>query len=195
MNYGARLGEFNGVEYYDFPTPDKLATAGVEQRLRELGFGYRAKYVSTTARIITEKSLEWLHGLRKEPYKVAHEALLGLSGVGPKVADCVCLMSMDKAEAVPVDTHGKHSQPLGLPRINVTNTSLVWQIATRDYKFGKGKPKSFSPAAYWAVGDYFRELWGKEAGWAHSVGYLLVSGNATNPLSTGFVYLGSTSLF
>ena len=108
MNYGARLGESNGVEYYDFPTPDKLATAGVEQRLRELGFGYRAKYISTTARMIAkEKPSEWLHGLRKEPYKVAHEALLGLSGVGPKVADCVCLMSMDKAEAVPIDTHGK----------------------------------------------------------------------------------------
>ena len=74
-------------------------------------FGYRAKYISTTSRIIAkEKPLEWLHGLRKEPYKVAHEALLGLSGVGPKVADCVCLMSMDKAEAVPVDTHGRYSQ-------------------------------------------------------------------------------------
>lgn len=107
MHYGLRLGELDGVQYYDFPPPEKLATAGVEQRLRDLGFGYRAKYIANTARIIAnEKSLEWLHGLRKEPYKVAHEALLQLSGVGPKVADCVCLMSMDKTEAVPVDTHG-----------------------------------------------------------------------------------------
>lgn len=107
MNYGPKLGELNGIEYYDFPPPGKLAAAGVEQKLRDLGFGYRAKYIATTARVIAhEKSLEWLHGLRKEPYKVAHEALLELSGVGPKVADCVCLMSMDKAEAVPVDTHG-----------------------------------------------------------------------------------------
>lgn len=62
-----------------------------------------------------------------------------------------------------------------LSRINITNTSLVWQIAIRDYKFGKGKLKSFTPATYWAVGDYFRELWGKEAGWAHSVGLVLIS--------------------
>ena len=43
----------------------------------------------------------------KSTYREAHEALLEMSGVGPKVADCVCLMSLDKMEAIPVDTHGK----------------------------------------------------------------------------------------
>ena len=46
---------------------------------------------------------------------------------------------------------------------------IVWQIAQRDYKFGKGKHKSLTKATYDAVGNHFRELWGKEAGWAHSV--------------------------
>ena len=73
-----------------------------------------------------------------------------LLGVGPKVADCVCLMGLGWGEAVPVDTH-------------------VWQIAQRDYKFGKGKHKSLTKATYDAVGDHFRQLWGREAGWAHSV--------------------------
>ncbi len=45
----------------------------------------------------------------------------------------------------------------------------VWQIAQRDYKFGKGKHSSLTKATYDAVGDRFRSLWGKEAGWAHSV--------------------------
>ena len=45
----------------------------------------------------------------------------------------------------------------------------VWQIAQRDYKFGKGKFKSLTKATYDAIGDHFRSLWGKEAGWAHSV--------------------------
>lgn len=108
MNYGPKLGELDGVKYYDFPPPAKLAAPAVEQRLRDLGFGYRAKYIATTARVIAnEKPPGWLQSLRKEPYKAVHEALLELSGVGPKVADCVCLMSMDKAEAVPVDTHGE----------------------------------------------------------------------------------------
>jgi N-glycosylase/DNA lyase len=39
----------------------------------------------------------------------------------------------------------------------------------RDYKFGKGKHKSLTKATYLAIGDHFRELWGEEAGWAHSV--------------------------
>ncbi|EGD90048.2 hypothetical protein H113_02536 [Trichophyton rubrum MR1459] len=46
---------------------------------------------------------------------------------------------------------------------------IVWQIAQRDYRFGKGKQKTLNKATYDAVGDHFRELWGKEAGWAQSV--------------------------
>lgn len=54
-----------------------------------------------------------------------------------------------------------------LKRLTTPNT--VWQIAQRDYKFGKGRHKSLTKATYDAVGNHFRELWGKEAGWAHSV--------------------------
>ena len=86
----------------------------------------------------------------REGYRKAHEELLQLQGVGPKVADCVCLMGLGWGESVPVDTH-------------------VWQYAQRDYKFGKGKHKSLTKATYDAVGNHFRDLWGKEAGWAHSV--------------------------
>lgn len=46
---------------------------------------------------------------------------------------------------------------------------VVWQIAQRDYNFGKGKHRSLTPATYDAIGNRFRSLWGKEAGWAHSV--------------------------
>lgn len=53
--------------------------------------------------------------------------------------------------------------------IKLTTPNTVWQIAQRDYKFGKGRHKSLTKATYDAVGNHFRELWGKEAGWAHSV--------------------------
>lgn len=49
------------------------------------------------------------------------------------------------------------------------DANVVWQIAQRDYKFGKGKHSSLTKATYDAVGDRFRSLWGKEAGWAHSI--------------------------
>ena len=47
--------------------------------------------------------------------------------------------------------------------------NVVWQIAQRDYKFGKGKHSSLTTTTYDAIGNKFRGLWGKEAGWAHSV--------------------------
>lgn len=46
---------------------------------------------------------------------------------------------------------------------------IVWQIAQRDYKFGKSSNKTLNKTTYDAVANHFRKLWGKEAGWAHSV--------------------------
>lgn len=51
----------------------------------------------------------------------------------------------------------------------IPNSFSVWQIAVRDYKFGKGKHSSLTKATYDAVANKFRSLWGQEAGWAHSV--------------------------
>jgi N-glycosylase/DNA lyase len=90
VHYGTNLGSLDDeYVYYDFPTPSALAHPSVEQKLRELGFGYRAKYIQSTASIITKKPKDWLSSLSTQPYPVAKEALLELSGVGPKVADCV----------------------------------------------------------------------------------------------------------
>lgn len=126
--YGPLLGNIDDQDYYDFPAPIELAQVGVEQKLRELGFGYRAKYIYKTACMLAEKEDGWLDGLRnpespvfgakpspggefvdegRAGYRAAHEELLALQGVGPKVADCVCLMGLGWGEAVPVDTHGK----------------------------------------------------------------------------------------
>lgn len=46
---------------------------------------------------------------------------------------------------------------------------IVWQIAQRDYKFAKSSNKTLNKTTYDAVANHFRKLWGKEAGWAHSV--------------------------
>jgi N-glycosylase/DNA lyase len=169
LHYGPLIGHIDEHAFHDFPTAEALTGPEVEAHLRELGFGYRAKYIAKTASIVANDRPEgWLQSLcsiepyddnpdqkplpegGRDGYRKAHEELLQLQGVGPKVADCVCLMGLGWGEAVPVDTH-------------------VWQIAQRDYKFGKGKHKSLTKATYDAVGDHFRQLWGKEAGWAHSV--------------------------
>ena len=170
-NYGPLIGHIGDVPYYDMPSPAALVNPRVETHLRELGFGYRAAYLFQTAQMISREEDGWLDSLRnpenpvfghkaspagqmlpegREGYRNAHAALVELQGVGAKVADCVCLFGLGWGEAVPVDTH-------------------VWQIAQRDYGFGRGKHKSLTKATYDAVANYFRQLWGKEAGWAHSV--------------------------
>ncbi|KAI4613093.1 hypothetical protein J4E83_007504 [Alternaria metachromatica] len=172
LHYGPHIGTIDDIPYHDFPTPDALSGPDVEAHLMKLGFGYRAKYIAKTARMVSEdKGMKWLEDLSnpecpqfgmeekpagemleggREGYRQAHEELLALHGVGPKVADCVCLFGLGWSESVPVDTH-------------------VWQIAQKDYRFGKGKHSSLTAATYAAIGDLFRKLWGKEAGWAHSV--------------------------
>lgn len=129
VHYGPFIGTVDNRAYHDFPSPEALTGGEVESRLRGLGFGYRAKYISQTAVIVAkERDQGWLDQLRNpeapvlgaEPqsggdvtpegragYREAHEKLLDLQGVGPKVADCVCLMGLGWGESVPVDTHGK----------------------------------------------------------------------------------------
>ena len=43
--------------------------------------------------------------IRKMDYKAAMAELCKLSGVGYKVANCICLFALHKTEAFPVDTH------------------------------------------------------------------------------------------
>ncbi|XP_013774934.1 N-glycosylase/DNA lyase-like [Limulus polyphemus] len=151
QKYGSKLLEVNGRMFYNFPSLEALAGETVEQELRKLGFGYRAKYISETAKHITlNLSPEWLESLRKVPYEEARTALMQLPGVGAKVADCVCLMSLDKPGAIPIDTH-------------------VWQITVRDYLHHLKATKSLTDKVYSQVGNFFRERFGEYAGWAHSV--------------------------
>ncbi|XP_018431607.1 PREDICTED: N-glycosylase/DNA lyase [Nanorana parkeri] len=149
---GRRLCRLDSVDYFSFPSLQALAADNTEAKLRNLGFGYRAKFVSESARTILHKhGPDWLESLRHVSYEEAKRALSALPGVGAKVADCVSLMALDKPEAVPVDTH-------------------VWQIANRDYlpQLGQGK-KTLTDRLYREIGDYFRNLWGPYAGWAQGV--------------------------
>ncbi|XP_064012927.1 LOW QUALITY PROTEIN: N-glycosylase/DNA lyase [Pogoniulus pusillus] len=139
--FGRRLCYLDPRAFHAFPSLSALTGADAEERLRALGFGYRAKFVSGTARAIAEGlGAEGLRGLRAVPYAEARRVLCTLPGVGCKVADCVCLMALDKAEAVPVDTH-------------------VWRIARQRYGAVLGG-RSLTPRAHQEIGDFFRGLWG-----------------------------------
>lgn len=148
--YGTNI--YRGIEgdFYAFPTIAQLNNReGMEAELRLAGFGYRAKYVCGAAKILATRGDQWLYSLRSVPYWAAHRQLVQLPGVGSKVADCVCLMALDKPEAVPIDTH-------------------VWQVTTKYYLPHLKPMKNLSSAAYKEIGDYYRTLFGQYAGWAQS---------------------------
>jgi N-glycosylase/DNA lyase len=104
LNLSERFGEekrLDGYSFHTFPTPAKLAGATVKE-LENCGLGYRARYVSETAKAVKENSLD-LNRLKRRDYEAARATLLDFSGVGPKVADCVLLFALEKLEAFPVD--------------------------------------------------------------------------------------------
>ena len=90
-----------GSQRRTFPAPAVVADAG-EAALRELGLGFRAKYLTPAARQVAEGAID-LYALREMEYAEASLTMTELAGVGDKVANCVLLFSLDKPEAFPVD--------------------------------------------------------------------------------------------
>lgn len=89
--------------YYTFPTIEQLSSASKDD-LRALGMGFRDTYIFNTTNTIAsgDIDLEELHN-EKDTSKV-REKLLTLSGVGPKVADCILLFStLKRFDVFPID--------------------------------------------------------------------------------------------
>ena len=101
-NYGKKI-EWNGKEYYTFPTPEELKNVTVEE-YRSLGLGFRDIRLYETTKMILEKEVD-LEELQNNPNTIeVREKLLTLSGVGPKVADCILLFSsLKRFEVFPID--------------------------------------------------------------------------------------------
>ncbi|CAL9126356.1 8-oxoguanine DNA glycosylase, N-terminal domain [Musa troglodytarum] len=150
-SFGAYLGTVGGFEFHEFPSLERLSLV-TEQQLREAGFGYRAKYIVGAVRALQAKpggGAEWLASLRGLELDKVFDALCTLPGVGPKVAACIALFSLDQHHAIPVDTH-------------------VWQIATR-YLIPELAGTRLTPKLYRCVSEAFVDKFGEYAGWAQNV--------------------------
>ncbi len=100
--YGKKI-EWRGKEYYTFPTSEELKDVTVEE-FRNLGLGFRDIRVYETTKMILEGKVD-LEELEENPNTIkVREKLLTLSGVGPKVADCILLFStLKRFEVFPID--------------------------------------------------------------------------------------------
>jgi len=144
--YGEMVCEQGDSCYYAFPHPERLASVEQGELDNHASLGFRGSNLRKVARQVVERDEGWLRGLRDVPYESARVELLSIRGVGRKIADCVCLFSLDKDEAVPVDTH-------------------VRQLAHRLF-LPDMKAKSITDAVYRRIVEAFRERYGELAGWA-----------------------------
>lgn len=125
-------------DFHAFPDAARVARL-TERRLRALGLGYRAPFLRETARAIARGDVD-LASLRGAPLAEIRETLLALPGVGPKVADCIALFSLDADDAFPLDR---------------------WMLRAVADTFYDGEPRK--PRE---VEAFARERWGRDAGLA-----------------------------
>ncbi|KAJ1866402.1 8-oxoguanine glycosylase ogg1 [Coemansia sp. RSA 989] len=192
-HYGQAIETEKGI-FHTFPSLARLnSDPQIAETLSRLGFGYRAKYYANTVRALCAEHSDpeqFLLGLRTAPLSEARAQLLKLSGVGPKVADCVCLMALDKTDAVPVDTHiwqvaqrryvsrilDSKQGPEMLKLLPTDHQNKAMQLA-RQLK----STKAPNAKTYQVAQQLFVHLFGKYAGWAQGLLFSGDLGHETKP--------------
>ena len=130
--------------------------------------GRRAKFIVESARMVREcGGNDWLLGLRQLPYEEVREKLLQLMGVGRKVADCVALFSLDKTDAVPVDTHvWDITQSLYAQHLQKTTKSLTPKMCVWASSLSQ---KRNTLRRYDDIRCVWRQTFGSHSGWAQAI--------------------------
>lgn len=146
-------------ERYIFPGPAEVAERG-DQALKQLGLGLssRARNIYLMADYLAHNSL--LSELGGEPQVVsASEAVQLLDnyrGIGPKIANCVALMSLDRLDAFPVDRWVRRA----LARCDLS--SMPDRLSDRV----TGR-KALTETQQYRVAEWARDHFGEYAGYAN----------------------------
>ena len=98
--YGEPI-ECAGETQFSFPSPHRLASLE-ESHFLACSLGYRAKYVLSAARQIASGALD-LSAIATLDDEALFSALLSVSGVGEKVANCVMLFGYHRLARFPRD--------------------------------------------------------------------------------------------
>lgn len=100
--YGKEI-EYNNKKYYTFPTAEELKDVSV-QEYRKLGLGFRDIRLYETTKMILNKDVDISKLNEIKDTNQVRDELLKLSGVGPKVADCILLFStLKRFDVFPID--------------------------------------------------------------------------------------------
>lgn len=92
---------FEGEVMYTFPSADVVSGLTLHE-LEPLRCGYRAQYILSAAKVVASGGLDF-ESLKLMDTADAQAALMELSGVGAKVANCAVLFGLHKMDAFPID--------------------------------------------------------------------------------------------
>lgn len=102
VKHKSSMRENGQLTWYEFPTPEMILD---KQRKLDDSFGLKRKeHVLQVCEDIVDGWLD-LELLQSMTYPEAKEYLMSFEGIGPKVADCICLYGLHLMESFPVDTH------------------------------------------------------------------------------------------
>lgn len=94
-NAGKNMGD-----YFAFPTLEELSKKDVEF-FKNAGLGYRAPQL---VKLLEQLGSVDFDELKKMDTESLRKFLINLSGIGPKVADCILLFGFSRKDVFPVDT-------------------------------------------------------------------------------------------
>ena len=146
--YGQKI-EWEGRKYYTFPTPEELKNARI-QDFRDLGLGFRDVRLYETTKKVLDKEID-LEKIKEMPTNEAREELLKLSGVGPKVADCILLFStLKRFDVFPIDVWVRRvMNELYIGKEDKTKVSKKEIQKLADNKFGNLQGLAQQYLFYW----------------------------------------------
>lgn len=100
LSFGSKISSEEG-DFYTFPSPEALSSCPID-KIEICKAGFRCKYISHTSQMIRNGVVD-LSALNTMNTDKARSELMKLSGVGPKVADCILLFSGTKFDVFPTD--------------------------------------------------------------------------------------------
>ncbi|MCS7001308.1 MAG: hypothetical protein NZ518_00515 [Dehalococcoidia bacterium] len=144
--FGDPIGSLVGEDWHALPTWEQLANADPVALWRNADLGYRGRVLHRLGVALATRPAGWLESLADAPYPDARRELTALPGIGPKIADCVCLYAFGHDDAAPIDSH-------------------IWAVARALFP-DDALTRTLTDRAYQAIGDRFRATFAPRPGWA-----------------------------
>ncbi len=133
--FGRRI-IFDGREFFLFPEIGEINNLDL---ITQAKTGYRSKYILA----INQKPFEFFEDFFDLDYKQAKQKLMELSGIGSKIADCICLFGLGHKDSFPVDTWIKKAIENLYFGGKVLNVKKIEEFVQQKFEHEKGLQQQY----------------------------------------------------